>query len=132
MAHYLDTSALVKLVAYEPESAALRQWLTAEERTPVASDLVRTELMRAVRRIDKSAAPLAREVLDVLTLLPTPADVFDTAGLLDPVDLRSLDAVHLASARTLGDDLDGIVTYDERLARAAAEYGLTTITPRSV
>lgn len=129
MAHYLDTSALVKLVAREAETAALRKWLAAEERDVVASDLVRTELMRAVRRRDKAAAQAARAVLDGLTLLPLSADVFDTAGLLDPVDLRSLDAIHLASARTLGDDLEGIVTYDDRLARAAADYGLPTIAP---
>lgn len=129
MAHYLDTSALVKLVAREAETAALRKWLAAEERDVVASDLVRTELMRAVRRRDKAAAQVARAVLDGLTLLPLSADVFDTAGLLDSVDLRSLDAIHLASARTLGDDLEGIVTYDDRLARAAADFGLPTISP---
>lgn len=129
MAHYFDTSALVKLVAKEPESGALREWLLAAERDAVTSDLARTELMRAVRRRDKSAAPTARAVLEALTLLPLSAAVFDVAGLLDPLELRSLDAVHLASALTLGDDLEGIVTYDNQFSRAAAESGLPTIGP---
>lgn len=130
MAFYLDTSALVKLVAAEFETAALRSWIAVADRDFVASDLVRTELMRAVRRIVPDRALLAREVLDSITLIEVTSAVFDEAGRLDPSTLRSLDAVHLAVALDLGDDLDGMVTYDERLAEAANANGVAVVTPR--
>ena len=69
MAHYFDTSALVKLVVAEPETGALRAWLAEAPREPVSSDITRTELMRAVRRIAPDLAPAAREVLNRLTLM---------------------------------------------------------------
>lgn len=99
VAHYLDTSALVKLVVAERETAALRGWLT-EERSPVGCDLARTELIRAVRRVAPDRAVLARAVLDSITLLGVPASTFQAAGLLEPVLLPSLDSVHLAAALT--------------------------------
>lgn len=129
MAHYLDTSALVKLVAAEPETAALRDWLLAGERDPVVSDLARTELLRATRRRDETAAPVARAVLEAMTLIPLPPATFDAASLLSPPELRSLDALHAAAALALGDDLEGFVTYDQRLARAAASNGLAVLSP---
>ena len=129
MAFYLDTSALVKLVVAEPESAALREWLTTAERSPVASDLVRSELMRAVRRAAPGSVVAAREVLEAVTLLSLPSSTFESAGRLDPAMLRSLDAVHLAAALELGDDLEGLVTYDDRLAAAAVAHGIAVVAP---
>jgi uncharacterized protein len=129
MAFYLDTSALVKLVVAEAETPALRSWLKASERDAVTSDLTRTELIRAVRRGAPDRATRAREVLDAVTLLQVTPAVFEAAARLDPLTLRSLDAVHLASALDLGDDLDGLVTYDERLAEAAESYGVPVIAP---
>lgn len=131
MAFYLDTSALVKLVVAEPETAALRSWLSAADRDLVASDLVRTELMRAVRRFVPERAPQARQVLDSITLLDVTGAVFTAAGRLDPPALRSLDAIHLAAALDLGDDLDGLVTYDDRLAEAATANGVTVLAPHA-
>ena len=129
MAHYLDTSALVKLVVTERETAALRQWWRAQGVTPVASDLVRTELMRAVRRAAPEAAVQAHAVLDALVLLQVTSQVLDVAGRLEPATLRSLDAIHLAAALELGDELEGMVTYDDRLAEAAAAYGVPVVAP---
>ncbi|MFC8190233.1 type II toxin-antitoxin system VapC family toxin [Cellulomonas sp. NPDC057328] len=129
MAHYLDTSALVKLVVEAPETTALRTWWREHGTTPVACDLVRTELMRAVRRATPDAAVQAHAVLDALVLMQLTTRVCDAAGRLEPTTLRSLDAIHLAAALDLGDDLEGMVTYDDRLAEAAAAYGITVIAP---
>lgn len=84
----------------EAETDALRAWLVQSEREPVTGDPARTELVRAVRR----AHP-------------------------DPTGLRSLDAIHLAAALDLGDDLAALVTYDECLAQAATAAGITVLTP---
>ena len=129
MAHYLDTSALVKLVVAEEETAALRAWLSAEERSPVTCDLSRAELMRAVRRAGPDRVVRARTVLDAITLINLPAPLFEDAGRLDPTMLRTLDAIHLAAALDLGDDLQALVTYDERLAEAARSNGVAVHAP---
>ena len=129
MAHYLDTSALVKLVVQEPETGALRAWLAAEDRRPVSCDLARTELMRTVRRATPEFAPDARRVLDAITLTEVTTAVFEQAGRIDPDTLRSLDAIHLAAALDLGDDLHGLVTYDRVLAGAASACGIAVIAP---
>lgn len=129
MAFYLDTSALVKLVVAEERTEALRTWLAEEPRNPVASDLVRTELVRTVRTVAPERMLRARSVLDGLTLMSLRTEIFYSAGRLEPAGLRSLDALHLASALDLGDDLDGLVTYDQRLARAAELNGVEVLAP---
>ena len=111
--HYMDTSALVKLVVAGPETDALRAWLGETDRGPVSYDLARTELMRAVRRTTPDRLLQARAVLDAVTLIDVGTAVFGTAGRLAPTGLRTLDAVHLAAALELGDELHGSVTYDE-------------------
>ena len=128
--YYADTSALVKLAVLEAESSALQAWVTGGTVAMAASDLARTELLRAVRRAAPSAVGAARDVLSRLLLISATSDIFDAAARLDPVELRSLDAVHLASALALGDDLEGIVTYDERLGDAARAIGLAVLAPR--
>ncbi|OZB81841.1 MAG: VapC toxin family PIN domain ribonuclease [Microbacterium sp. 14-71-5] len=129
MAFYLDTAALVKLVVAEQETAALRAWLGETDRDPVSCDLARTELMRAVRRAAPDRVVQARAVLDALTRLEVTTAVFEEAGRLDPAVVRSLDAIHLAAALSLGDDLEGLVTYDERLADAARANGVAVVAP---
>lgn len=129
MAHYVDSSALVKLVREEPESAALRRWLAQAAGEVVACDLVRTELIRAARRVSPQDAAVAHEVLDGVTLIPVTRALFDSAARLDPVVLRSLDAIHLAAALDLGDELDGLVTYDDRLGEAARANGVVVVRP---
>ena len=130
MAFYIDTSALVKLMVGETETAALRSWLQEADRDPVSCGLARTELMRSVRRVVPDRALQARSVLDAVTLVDVTAAVFEVAGRLDPVGLRSLDAVHLAAALDLGDDLEGLVTYDDRLADAAIANGVPVVAPK--
>jgi uncharacterized protein len=112
-----DTSALVKLVIVEPESGALRAWLDARAAQAwVASDLCRVEVVRAVRRVAPQAVDTARELLMALDLVPLSRPLLDSAAALRPPSLRSLDAIHLASASTLGAELTAFVVYDDRLA----------------
>lgn len=130
MAYYVDTSALVKLVVAEVETVALRSWMADVGTDLVAGDLVRTELMRAVRRAVPDRVLLAQQVLDSLTLIDVTTSLFAAAGRLEPAELRSLDAIHLAVALDLGDDLDAIVTYDDRLSDAAAANGVVVVAPQ--
>ena len=129
MAYYLDTSAAVKLVLSEPGSTAVLAWVTEHDQELVSSDLLRTELLRATRRVSPRLMPRARAVLDAITLLTLPASTFERAAELDPELLRSLDALHLAAALELGDELEGLVTYDRRLATAAEQYAVTVVSP---
>ena len=131
MAYYLDTSAAVKLVVAESGTGALMAWMADREDDLVSSDLLRTELLRATRRGAPHAMPRARAVLDSLTLLTVPTSTFERAADLDPDLLRSLDALHLAAALELGDQLNGFVTYDDRLARSARLHAITVIAPGS-
>jgi len=129
MAYYLDTSALVKLVVAEAESSSLDRWISETDAVAVSSDLARTELARAVRRGSPHLMGRAREVLDSLNLVKLSTSTFEEAGRLEPTTLRGLDALHLAAALRLADDLDGLVTYDERLAEAAAALGVPVVAP---
>ena len=129
MAYYLDTSAALKLVVAEDETTALAAWLEQHGDEVVSSDLLRTELLRATRRGAPQAMPRARAVLDAVTLLTLPTSSFERAADLAPELLRSLDAIHLAAALELGDDLDGMVTYDDRLADAARLHAISVVAP---
>ncbi len=129
MADYLDTSALVKLVVAEAETDALLAWLARRPAQPTSSDLARTELLRVVRRAAPDRLERARQVLDAVTLIALSAETFEEAGRLAPPTMRSLDALHLAAALRLGDDLDTIVTYDDRLADAARLNGTSAVAP---
>jgi hypothetical protein len=128
---YLDSSALVKLVQQESESGALRGFiLDHKPDTLVTSALARVEVVRAVwggghRAVDQARRQLAR--LDQIVLGGALLD--RAAGLAPQVQLRSLDAIHLAAAQTVGDDLRAIVTYDRRMADAAGALGLVVQTP---
>ena len=129
MAFYIDTSALAKLVVAEAESEPLKDWVEREQRDLIACDLVRTELQRAVRRVAPDHATRSRAVLDSITLTAVTPAIFEEAGRLDPATLRSLDAIHLASALDLGDDLEGLITYDDRLAAASEANGVAVVAP---
>lgn len=125
---YLDSSALVKTVIREPESAALRRFLRRFP-THASSGLARAEVLRAVRRADPAAVNGVRDVMERLLLIDVSETLLIEAGLLDPPELRTLDAVHLSAARTLGTDLAAVITYDERMARAALDLGLPLEAP---
>ncbi|ACU54539.1 PilT protein domain protein [Acidimicrobium ferrooxidans DSM 10331] len=129
MVFYLDTSAAAKLVVAEPASEAMASWAASHETQVIASDLLRTELLRATRRAAPDRMQRARSVLDALTLFNLTSATLERAATLDPEELRSLDALHLAAALELGDELDGIVTYDNRMAAAASQYGVAVIVP---
>ena len=128
---YVDTSALVKLVVVEAESAALRSCL-AEYASDVrmAAALARTEFVRAVvayRSID--VLENARRVLTRMHLVTLSNRLLDAAATMAPRELRTLDAIHLAAALT-APDLRAMVTYDSRLAEAAATAGIAVVSPR--
>ena len=125
-----DSSALTKLVVREPETGPLRAWLAArEEAAWSASSLTRVEVVRAVARSQATAVPTARRLLAGMDLVPITRDLLETAADLRPPSLRSLDALHLATALSLGSALDSLVVYDERLAQAATDAGLPVVAP---
>lgn len=127
MPYYIESSALVKLFLDEPGSDALRVWSHREY--VISSELTRTEVIRAVRRLTPQLMPVAVEAVNSVTLLTCTGAVFDRAGMLNPLTLRSLDAIHLASAMSLGSELQAIVTYDNRLAEAATFHDIRVIAP---
>jgi len=125
---YLDTSALVKLVVREDETAALLAALAGAEL--VTSALARTEIARAVTRAGVgSRQARADQVLARTAQLVIDDGTLDRAGTLLPPALRSLDAIHVAAALGLADRLDGLITYDVRMAAAARAHGLTVRSP---
>lgn len=124
---YLDSSAIVKLVVDEPESAALRRAL---ETTPIraSSGIARVEVVRAVRTKGRDVVESARVVLESIDLVVLDDELLDLAADLEG-PLRSLDAIHLAAALELGDELEAVVTYDGQLTRAAELLGLPVVAP---
>lgn len=127
MLFYLDTSAFLKLVVSEPESVAMRAW-TASSGPCWSSQLLRTEAMRAAGRLGIDPH-VVNQALDVVSLVMPGPSTFLAAGRLQPPGLRTLDALHLAAALELGDDLGGLVTYDTRMIDGARAAGIPTVTP---
>jgi predicted nucleic acid-binding protein len=127
---YLDSSALMKLVRQEDETSALAEWLSVRpEQTVVTSELGRVEVLRAARRVGGQVATEARAVAGDLDLVPLDRAVQDLAcDIANPL-LRTLDALHLASAVLLGEELTAFIAYDRRLAAAAQDAGLVVATP---
>jgi predicted nucleic acid-binding protein len=125
---YLDTSAFIKLVRSEPESIALRRELAGREL--LSSALLVVEARRVARRYGEIASRRARAGLSTITLLPLDRMVLDAAADLDPAELRSLDALHLATALSIGEDLARLYCYDTRLADAARAVGIEVSQPR--
>jgi hypothetical protein len=131
---YADASALVKLVRDEPESGALRAFIADGD--IVSSDLILTEIPRVVRRAvhDDPALPLdvllerVGALLEAIGLRPVDRPLLAAAGALDEPALRTLDAIHVASAIDLH-PIDAFVTYDERQAATARLAGLRTMAP---
>lgn len=125
---YLDSSALVKLVVKEKESAALRRYLRADPQRASCA-LARVEVIRAVRPHGAAAITRSKRVLRHLDLVQMDEELLDVAASLDTRVLRSLDAIHLAAALTLGRDLTALVTYDVRMAAAARLLNLAVDAP---
>lgn len=127
---YLDSSALMKLVRHEEETVSLRGWLGLRQDQPVVtSELGRVEVLRAARRVGAPVLAEARVVVADLDLVPLDRAVQDVACELGGSSLRTLDALHLASALLLGDVLTEFVAYDTRLAAAARAASLVVAAP---
>jgi len=128
---YLDTSALAKLVTLEPETERLRAYLAARPNAiRFVSALAHAELLRAAHPVGDEAVAIAREVLARLDLVDVSRELLEHAGTLaGDQRLRTLDAIHVATANVAGDRLEALVTYDARTAQAAAAIGLPVARP---
>jgi predicted nucleic acid-binding protein len=127
---YLDSSALLKLLFEESESAALASWIAERVDTPlVCSELAKVEVVRATRRLDAAAVPAARTLVSQLDLIPLNGGLIEEAADAGDPLLRTLDAIHLASALSIRDELTAFVAYDSRLITAARDAGIETISP---
>ncbi len=122
---------MLKLVHLERESRVLRSWLESRDVPLAGSDLLSVELTRACRRVNPSALGQARVVLATLHLVPLTRFLLGDAAELGSPLLRSLDAIHLASALSIRGELSAFVVYDERLAEAATAAGLHVVAPGS-
>jgi predicted nucleic acid-binding protein len=127
-ATYVDCSALVKLAVNEAESEVLRRSLR-RRRPLVSSALARTEVSRALLPLGEEAVRRGQDVLAAVELIRINDRILSAAGSMLPIDLRSLDAIHLATAQQLDADLSRIVTYDERMRSVADELGFTVWAP---
>lgn len=127
MALYLDSSALVKLVAVEKESDELEAYIDGRE--IVSSEIARTEVVRAAARRDAGLTEAAEDLLADVGLVTVNTVVTMAAAWIRPLALRSLDAVHVASARRLEGDLEALVTYDQRMIEAGQLAGLPVASP---
>ena len=128
---YLDSSALVKLALTEAETPGLIGWLTDRAGLPLVSSIIhRTEVPRAVWRADPSALPRSYRQVRGVEKIALTTDVLDLAATLPPPRMRSIDAIHLASALSVRRDLTAFVAYDTRLLAAATDAGLPTTSPR--
>jgi predicted nucleic acid-binding protein len=126
---YLDSSAIVKLVVVEPESAALRRYLR-RRRPLISSALAKAEVARALLPLGEQAVRRGQDVLARLELIRVSDRVLAAAGQLLPPELRTLNAIHLATALELGGDLARVITYDERMRTAATAIGCSVAAPR--
>jgi predicted nucleic acid-binding protein len=125
---YLDASAFVKLVLDEPESKPLD--LALDDWRWTSSALLEVEATRTIRRRDASRLDALRALLGAVRIVEIDADVRRVAAALPDTTLRSLDAIHLATALSLGERCGTIFAYDDRLAAAARAHGLTVTVPR--
>ncbi|WP_344819847.1 type II toxin-antitoxin system VapC family toxin [Microbacterium soli] len=123
---YVDTSAFGALLISQSETEALVQWLDHADATLVSSDLLETELRRMAVREGRDQARVSA-ILDGVSLAALDRATYRSAGFLPMPYLRTLDALHLEAAMRL--DVDGILTYDHRLAEAAAAAGLDVVAP---
>jgi predicted nucleic acid-binding protein len=126
---YLDSSALLKLVISEKESRALLRFLKRERSERVSCTLARTEVLRATRPHGAAALERARGLLQTLQLVQLGDALLDAAAMLDPMTMRSLDAIHLAAASLIAPELTALVTYDKRMAEGAALLGFPVLSP---
>ena len=127
---YLDSAAVVKLVHAESDSQTLRAWLAARADVDwVSSVLLEVESFRVLARYSRESAGRLPPVLDLIELVELGPEIRIRAQTVSLATVRSLDAIHVATAVQLGGQLTSFVTYDKRLADAAAAAGLTVDMP---
>ena len=127
---YLDSSALLKLLFEESESAALASWIAERADTPmVSSEIAKVEVVRATRRLDAAVMPAARALVSQLDLVPLSSGLIEEATDAGEPLLRTLDAIHLASALSIRNELTAFVAYDNRLLTAAQDAGIEPTSP---
>lgn len=127
---YLDTSAIAKLLVTEAESTALRSWLNERLDMPLVTSIIgRVELLRVVGRHAPHLTDAAHTLLEQMLIAGLTPGIIRRAETLPPPELRSLDALHLAAAIDLREDLSHLVTYDNRLVEAALSHGLPVTQP---
>ena len=126
---YIDTSALVKTILDEAESPAFREYLVDKDAV-FTSALTRIEFPRAIARGAPSRMTVALRRIQTLNYIGLSADILRSAAAVQPVTLRTLDAIHLASALSIRSELEALVAYDDRLLAAAASLGIPTASPR--
>jgi predicted nucleic acid-binding protein len=129
VAFVIDSSAIVKLIVHEPKSQSFGAWLKNCKSDLFVSEIAHTEVARAVARVDVSLHGQLRAVLERFGTIRVSSQILTIASVLTPTNLRTLDAIHLASCLILGDDLKGFVTYDSTQADAAKQNGITVIAP---
>ncbi|MDQ3721332.1 MAG: type II toxin-antitoxin system VapC family toxin [Actinomycetota bacterium] len=127
-ATYLDSSALVKFVVREPETPALLAHVRDRNRM-VSSALASVEVVRAVRQLAPAEVGSARQMLQGLNVVPLNEALLKAAADLEDPAVRALDAIHVAAAASLASELREVVTYDRRMADAAAALGLAVAQP---
>jgi uncharacterized protein len=129
--YYIDTSAAFKLLAAEEHAEAFLAFYREHRHDAwISSDLLRIEVTRAVTRHWRALIPDAQRLLDAFEYIQIDEDVVRTAMVEPDPLLRSLDAIHLATARLLGEELTALLTYDDRLVKAAADAAIPVHTPR--
>jgi uncharacterized protein len=129
--YYADTSAVIKLLVEETDSNAFAAFYDAHSEAEwVSSALLRIEVMRAVARARPALLPAARDMLLAFSYIAIDGDVVEGAMNEPDRSLRSLDAIHLATARILAPELDALVTYDDRLRKTSSDAGLVTVSPQ--
>lgn len=126
---YFDASAFVKLVRREAESEVLLDLVHRDWDLLGSSEILAIEVSRAARRAGGDAPTRAARLLSALTLLPLSPELRSQACIVGPPGLRSLDAIHLATALSVRDRVGAVFTYDKRLAEASADSGLVVIAP---
>ncbi len=129
MTIYFDTSALAKLILIEDESQALRSWIEERRSTsPLTNAVGAVELQRLSARVSQRTLTAAMQLIAAIDLLELTPSALTFAAALSPPEVRTLDALHIASAMECA-DLDAVVTYDHRMAAASAGYGLPVVSP---
>ena len=129
MAFVVDSSAIVKLIVNEPKSQSFSTWLKNCKHDLFVSEIAHTEVARAIAHVDANLQGQLKNVLERFGTIRVSSQILTIAGVLTPTNLRTLDAIHLASCLILGDDLKGFVTYDSAQADAASHNGITVIAP---